>query len=71
MFLGRCLEISDLVKWLNMSIAMMLLVEWTQTDSFGILSHYSMKYGAEFEACEITFTMLMLYFKHFPGNSVY
>ena len=30
-----------------------------------------MKHGSEFEACEITFTMLMLYFKCFPGNSDY
>ena len=32
MLLGRCLEISELFKWLNMSLTMTLLVEWTQTD---------------------------------------
>ena len=32
-------------------------------------SRYSMKYDGEFEACKITCTMLMLYFKRFPGNS--
>jgi len=30
-----------------------------------------MKYSGEFVACIITFTILMLDFKHLPGNSVY